>query len=158
MQREVISTVRNRFLTWPVWTGFLLCVVALFSYPFFFVRFPITRDFPWVNLVLYCVAGALIVVGLQRSFGIAGKRRTRILGSILTVFSALVFALFIFVAFVFPRHLPASSHAPEVGQKAPPFTLTDTSGNSVSLSDLLTKPIDGKMPAGVLLVFYRGYW
>jgi hypothetical protein len=150
--------VRHRFLTWPLWTGFLLCIVALFSYPFFFVRFPVTRDFPWVNLLLYCVAAALIVAGLQRSFGIAGKRRTRIIGSILTVFSALVFALFIFVVFIFPRQLPASSHAPQVGQKAPPFTLTDTSGNSVSLSDLLTKPIDGKAPAGVLLVFYRGYW
>ena len=116
MQREVISTVRNRFLTWPVWTGFLLCVVALFSYPFFFVRFPITRDFPWVNLVLYCVAGALIVVGLQRSFGIAGKRTSRIVGSILTVFSALVFALFIFVAFVFPRHLPGLELAPALNR------------------------------------------
>lgn len=157
IQRGESLTVRNRFLTWPLWTGFLLCVGALFSYPFFFVRFPITRDFPWVNLLLYCVAAALTVAGLQRIFGI-GKRRTRILGSILAAFSALVFALFIFVAFVFPRHLPASSHAPQVGQKAPPFTLTDTSGNSASLSDLLTKPIDGKAPAGVLLVFYRGYW
>ncbi len=150
--------MKNRFMTWPLWAGFLLSVLAFFSYPFFFVRFPVTRDFPWANLLIYCVAAALIVAGLQRSFGITGKRRARIVGSILTIFSVLVFALFIFVVFVFPRHLPASTHAPQIGQKAPPFTLADTSGNTVSLSDLLNQPVAGKTPSGVLLVFYRGYW
>ena len=150
--------MKNRFMTWPLWAGFLLSVLALFSYPFFFVRFPVTRDFPWANLLLYCVAAALIVAGLQRSFGITSKRRTRVVGSILTLLSALVFALFIFVVFVFPRHLPASTHAPQIGQKAPPFTLTDTSGNTVSLSDLLNQSVGGKTASGVLLVFYRGYW
>ena len=150
--------MRNRFVTWPLWAGFLLCVVALFSYPFFFVRFPVTRDFPWANLLLYCIAAALIVAGLQHSFGITSKRRTRVVGSVLALLSALVFALFIFVVFVFPRHLPASTHAPQVGQKAPSFRLPDTSGNAVSLSDLLNQPVGGKTPSGVLLVFYRGYW
>ena len=36
---------------WPVWTGFLLSFIAYFSYFFLFVRFPVTRDFPWANLL-----------------------------------------------------------------------------------------------------------
>jgi hypothetical protein len=72
--------------------------------------------------------------------------------------SSLVFAFFIFVVFVFGRQLPASAHAPRVGQRAPDFTLTDTNGKSVSLAELISAPINGKTPTGVLIVFYRGYW
>ncbi len=28
----------------------------------------------------------------------------------------------------------------------------------VSLNELMTSPINGKAPRGVLLIFYRGYW
>jgi hypothetical protein len=150
--------LRTRFFTWPIWAGFLLCLLALFSYPFFFVQFTVTRDFPWANLLLYCAAAAFIVVGTKRSFGISGTRRRRILASILAATSVLVFALFIFVVFVFPRQLPASNKAPQVGQKAPEFHLSDTNGKPVALSELLSAPINGKAPSGVLLVFYRGYW
>ncbi len=55
-----------------------------------------------------------------------------------------------------------AASALEVGQKAPDFTLADTNGKTVSLSELLTRPIEGKAassnPKGVLLIFYRGYW
>ncbi len=57
--------------------------------------------------------------------------------------------------------LAAPARALEVGQKAPDFTLTDTSGQAVSLAQLLANPIDaasGKAPKAVLLIFYRGYW
>ena len=30
----------------PIWIGFVVLVMGLFSYPFLF-RFPATRDFPW---------------------------------------------------------------------------------------------------------------
>ena len=46
----------------------------------------------------------------------------------------------------------------EEGKKAPEFSLSDTNGKLVSLSELLTTPVDGKTPKGVVLVFYRGYW
>ena len=78
----------------------------------------------------------------------------------------LLFAMFIFVAFVASRWLPASTGAPQVGQKAPEFTLVDTNNKSSSLSELLSSPITSvplsaggpRAPKGVLLIFYRGYW
>ena len=45
-----------------------------------------------------------------------------------------------------------------LGTQAPDFSLPDTSGKQVSLNELLTTPINGNAPKGVLLVFYRGYW
>jgi len=67
-------------------------------------------------------------------------------------------ALFLFSYFVVARWLPPSTGAPQVGQKVPEFTLPDSTGRQVSLNELLTTPIDGKAPKGVLLIFYRGYW
>jgi hypothetical protein len=66
--------------------------------------------------------------------------------------------MFVFGFFVFARWLPPSKGAPQVGQKAPEFLLMDTTGKSVSLGELLSTPINGNAPKGVLLVFYRGYW
>jgi hypothetical protein len=59
--------------------------------------------------------------------------------------------------------LPPSKGAPQVGQKAPDFTLPDTSNTPVKLSELLADPAAAaKRPAksapALLLVFYRGYW
>jgi hypothetical protein len=37
---------------------FVVAVGGLFSYEFF-VQFPVTQDFPWVNLLLFAAAGIL---------------------------------------------------------------------------------------------------
>lgn len=149
-----------RRINWPLWVGFLLTLAAFLSYFFVFVLFPFTRDFPWANLVLFAIAGVLVIMGLRRGF--ASDRphpvRSKILSSIVSVFSFVVFALFVFTIFVAGRWLPASKGAPQVGQRAPEFTLPDTTGKQVSLNELLTSPINGNAPKGVLLVFYRGYW
>src|SRR5574338_698987 len=146
-------------LNWPLWIGFLLTLAAFLSYFFIFVLFPFTRDFPWANLVLFVIAGVLLFMGLRSGF--AANRphpvRSKILSSIISVFSLMVFALFIFIIFIGGRWLPPSKGAPQVGQRAPEFTLTDTSGKQVSLNELLTTPINGNAPKGVLLIFYRGY-
>lgn len=147
-------------LNWPLWTGFLLTLLAFLSYFFVFVKFPFTRDFPWANLVLFLIAGVLLFMGLRRGFAADRPHPTRskIVSSIFSLLSVAVFAMFVFTIFIAGRWLPASKGAPQVGQRAPEFTLSDTSGKQVSLNELLTTPVNGNAPRGVLLVFYRGYW
>lgn len=147
-----------RKLNWPIWAGFLISLIAFLSYFLVFVWFPVTRDFPWANLLLFALAGALLVVGMRRAFAADRLRRSKIVGAILTAISVAIFGFFVFGIFVFARRLPASENAPQISQKAPDFTLSDTNGNSISLSELLAAPVKGKPPKGVLLVFYRGYW
>lgn len=147
-------------LNWPIWAGFLLSLIAFLSYPFVFVWFPVTRDFPWANLLLFAVAAALLLLGVRRAFSAnrPHPRRSKIAGAILVTLSVAVFAFFIFATFIIARRLPASPEHPRVSQKAPDFTLSDTNSQPVSLSHLLSSPVNGKPPKGVLLVFYRGYW
>lgn len=149
-----------RRINWPLWLGFLLTLGTFLSYFFIFVWFPFTRDFPWANLVLFVIAGALLFMGLRRAFAsdCPHRTRSRIVSSIVSVVSVAVFAMFVFVIFIGGRWLPASKGAPQVGQRVPDFSLPDTSGKQVSLNELLTTPINGKAPKGVLLMFYRGYW
>ena len=143
---------------WQIWAGFLLSIAALLSYPFLFVRFPVTRDFPWANLLLFGIAVAFLFVGVRRAFAAERSTRSKIFGSILAALGLGIFGLFVFAAFILARQLPASAGAPHIGQKAPDFSLADTSGKPVSLTELLSTPVKGKPPKGVLLVFYRGYW
>jgi Peroxiredoxin len=147
-------------LNWPLWLGLLLTLAAFLTYVSVFVWFPITRDFPWVNLLLFVGAAVLLVLGLRRGF--ASDRphptRSKIISALVATLGFGIFALFVFGFFVFARWLPASKGAPQVGQRAPDFTLSDTTGKRVSLNELLTSPVNGAPPKGVLLIFYRGYW
>jgi hypothetical protein len=149
-----------RKFNWPLWAGLLLTLFAFFSFFSIFVRFPLTRDFPWANLLLFVASAALLLVGLRRAF--AADRRhpmlSKITGGVVTAFCLAVFALFIFVFFISARQLPVSQAAPQVGRKAPDFTLVDASGKPVSLAELRSEPIAGKPAKGTLLIFYRGYW
>jgi hypothetical protein len=149
-----------RRINWPLWVGLLLTLIGGFSYIAVFVWFPITRDFPWVNLLMFAAAAVFLWLGLRRGFARDRARpaRSKIITSLVTVFSVAIIALFLFSYFVFARWLPPSTGAPQVGQKVPEFTLPDSTGKQVSLNELLTTPIDGKAPKGVLLIFYRGYW
>jgi len=152
--------MNGRRFNWPLWVGVLLTVFAAFSYPFIFIWYPVTRDFPWVNLLLFAVAIVFLFLGVRRGFARdrAHPTRSKILTSLVGGFSVLIIALFLFSYFVFARWLPPSKGAPQVGQKVPEFTLPDSNGRQVSLNELLTTPIEGKAPKGVLLIFYRGYW
>jgi len=149
-----------RRINWPLWVGLLLTLATFMSYFFVFVWFPVTRDFPWANFVLFLVAAVLLFMGLRRAFAsdCPHRTRSRIVSVLVSAFSLLVIALFLFAFFIGGRMLPASKGAPQVGQRAPDFTLPDTTGKQVSLNELMTAPINGKAPKGVLLIFYRGYW
>ena len=147
---------------WPLWAGFLLSVIAFLSYFFVFVWFPFTRDFPWANLLLFALSVALLAIGVRRAFAPdrPKPRRSKIAGVILTTLSVAILGIFIFSIFIMASQLPASAGHPQVGQKAPDFTLSDTNGKQVSLSQLLAARDEKAQttPKGVLLIFYRGYW
>ena len=143
---------------WPLWAGFLLTFFAFLSYPFLFIEWPITRDFPWLNLPLFAVALVLLFIGVRRAFRPERRLISKIVAPILATVSVLVLAFFVFIALIQSRWLPASQAAPAVGQKAPEFTLNDANGQPVTLASLLSHPINNKPPKGVLLIFYRGYW
>jgi hypothetical protein len=149
-----------RRFNWPLWVGLLVTLIGGFSYIAVFIWFPITRDFPWVNLLMFAVALVFLWQGVRRGFARdrAHPKRSKIMTTLVTTFSVAIIALFLFSYFVFARWLPPSTGAPHVGQKVPEFTLPDSTGKQVSLNELLTTPIDGKAPKGVLLIFYRGYW
>ena len=151
------NVITQRRFNWPLWAGFLLSLVTFFSYFAVFVWYPVTRDFPWANLLLFLVAAGLLFLGLRRAFA-SDRRRSKIVAAIITTAGVVVIAFFLFAYFVAARWLPASAGAPQVGQKAPDFTLTDSGGKAVSLNELLTTPVNGNAAKGVLLIFYRGYW
>ena len=145
-------------LNWPIWAGFVLSLFAGLSYSFVFVRWPITRDWPWVNLILFGIAMVLLLLGLRRAFKPDKKIFSKIFSSLAAALGVLFFAGLLFGVFVAGRWLPASAGAPQVGQKAPDFTLADSNNQPVTLAQLLTEPVNNKPPKAVLLIFYRGYW
>jgi len=135
-----------RRFNWPLWTGFLLSIAAFISYPTIFVRLPLTRDIPWANWLLFAIAIVLLVIGFRRA-------QRKVLPGIVTTLGLAIAVFFGIFTIVLTRQLPASTAAPHVGQKAPDFTLPDSTGHLVSLSQL-----EATSPRGVLLIFYRGYW
>ena len=156
----VIFRSMKRF-NWQIWAAFLLSLFAFLSYPLLFVRFPVTRDFPWANLLLFVVALAFVLFGLRRAFASDRSHplRAKIAGAVLATLSLVVLGFFVFTVFIWARLMPAARGAPQVGQQAPDFTLADTTGRSVSLTELRATPLRGSAPPkGVLLIFYRGYW
>jgi hypothetical protein len=150
--------MKLRTFNWPVWAGLLMSLFAFISYFVIFVRLPVTRDFPWANLLLFALAAALLAVGIRRAFAPERRLGSKVAGLVAATLGVAVFGLFVFSTFIMSRWLPAAQSAPQLGQKAPQFTLADTGGKPVSLSELLSTPVNGKAPKGVLLVFYRGYW
>jgi hypothetical protein len=144
-----------------LWAGFLLVLAGLFSYIPLFVLFPLTRDFPWANLLILAAGGVLLGKGLTQAFTRPEVYCGKIIGSILAALSVAGMSMFGYGVFYHARQLPAAEAAPQVGQKAPEFTLPDQNGKSVALAELLSSAPTGAANAsakGVLLIFYRGHW
>jgi len=151
----------NREWNWRIWTGFLLAMAAIPVYFAFFAKFPITRDVPWASWLMFAAAGWLLWMGVARAFANSAAYRGKIAGPIVALLSLAAAVFFGYATLYATRQLPKAAGAPKVGDKAPEFTLADTSGNMVAMSTLLSEPmpeIAGQKPRGVLLVFYRGYW
>jgi heme A synthase len=138
----------NRRFNWQLWSGFALSIVAFATYFAFFIRFPMTRDFPFPSLLLFVIAIVQLVIGLRRA------ERRRPLAWIVTVLGIAVAAFFCFAVLIAGRQLPVSETAIAVGAKAPDFALLDINRKPVVLAQLLAAPSN----KGVVLIFYRGYW
>jgi hypothetical protein len=151
--------MNERLRNWHLWLGFVLCLTGFVGYlPL--ARFPVTRDVPWVSYLFFCAGAFSLGIGLKRAFGSPEQFRGKILGPVLSLISLLVIGMFCFFIFYAGKQLPHSTGAPQVGQKAPDFSLLDVNQQNVSLTTLLTTPLTGSQrpPQGVLLIFYRGYW
>lgn len=140
---------RRNLLTW---IGLAIVLVALVSYIPIFAVFPVTRDIPWANYLLFLIGGALIATGVRRAFRDPEHYRGKISGSILAALSALLLAFFVWGVTYVTKQIPSAASALAVSQKAPLFVLMDSLGKQVSSADLL------KDHRGLLLIFYRGYW
>ncbi len=156
MTTSTPTATRQR--NWLPWGGFALALVGFLSYLFVFYRFPVTRDVPWVSFLLFAAGLACAFRGLRRAYARPPAYRGRVSAPILALLSVAIVAFFCYGVFAGSRDLPASAAAPKVGEKAPGFTLSDSTGRQVSLAALLSEPLGAAPPKGVLLVFYRGYW
>jgi uncharacterized RDD family membrane protein YckC len=143
-----------------LWLGLIAALAALLCNFVFFLNPPAQGAIPWLSLALAAVALVLLALGVKNLFM---QRRTiaaRIFGVVVVLFSLLLSVGSIF-GFFHARAVPASTDAPQIGQKAPDFTLADTTGQSISLAQLFA-PAPGDAaaaaPKAVLLIFYRGYW
>src|SRR5271169_5035419 len=76
-----------------VWAGFAVVLLAVFSFVFL-IRFPATRDFPWVNLLLFAAGALLLAAGLRRAFLQSDRYRGKVSGPILSLLSLAMFGLF----------------------------------------------------------------
>lgn len=139
-----------------LWLGLLLILLAIFSNTLYFFHLP-ARTLPWFNLILPILALLALLAGVVRAFRQPQLYRGKIWGTILAVLTLLICAGSI-MFFVGARSVPRSAGAPQIGQRAPDFTLPDSSGQPVSLSQLFAAADGAAAPKAVLLVFYRGYW
>src|SRR5579863_7790368 len=112
----------------PIWAGFAIVIVALVSYIPIFAFFPITRDIPWANYLLFLLGGGLLAVGVSRAFREPERYRGKISGSIVAVLSVLLFGFFVASILYFGKQIPSADSALRPGQPAPPFALRDTAG------------------------------
>src|SRR5258705_13223214 len=103
-------TMNVRKLNWPMWTGFLLSLIAFARYFFVFVTLPVTRDFPLANLLLFAISAALLLVGLRRAFApdLPHPTRSKIAAAVLATLSVMILGFFIPTVFIMGRQLAPS--------------------------------------------------
>ncbi len=135
-----------------IWLGPLVAFVGAVSYFLVFVRFPVLRDFPWLNLPLVLLGAVLSFAGVwvawKRPRDIHWRRIKLAVATLGLVFSLGLAHLFVWYIFDYSYRIPDPVSL--AGQQAPDFALTDPAGQTVHLSDFRGKK--------VLLVFYRGHW
>jgi hypothetical protein len=148
--QDVNASQKKRILD-SVWFGPILVFAAAISYFLFFARFPVLRDFPWVNLPLvligFAISARVTWIALKKTGYSLVRKISAALG---LLFSAAVAALFSYYIFILSYQMPDTKDVVDVGEIAPDFTLPDQSGQPIRFTELLGSK--------VVLVFYRGHW
>jgi hypothetical protein len=126
-----------------VFLGPILALVAVASYFALFVNWAITRDVPWVNLILLALALAASIAGLVRA-------RRRVLATGGLVLTLALSGLFVWYCYVFSYQIPSAELALDVGAPVPALVLRDDRDQDVELAALSREKL--------VLVFYRGHW
>lgn len=133
-----------------IWLGPLIALIGGISYFTFFARFPVLRDFPWVNLPLVLLGVVASGWASGRAFGADRGLLGKILAPLGLLFSLAVGGLFTFYVFSLSYQLPEPTELSARLEQAPEFELTDQHGATVRLADLRGRR--------VVLTFYRGHW
>ena len=133
-----------------LWFGPPLVFVAAVSYFLVFARFPVLRDFPWLNLPLVLAGMGLSAFGLWRAFAKPDVYRGKILGSMGLIVSLFLGGLFCSYIFYISSTLPEPTTVSMTLDELPALTLRDQDGNAVDLADYRGRKL--------LVVFYRGFW
>ena len=140
-----------------LWLGLMITLLGVLSNFLYFLKMP-QALIPWINLIVPAIGLIFLFIGLRRAFGQSQIYRGKIWGSIVATLSVVLFALSIW-GFFHSRDVPGASAAPQVGQRIPDFTLPDSKGQLVSLSQLLSSSAGySHPPKALLLIFYRGHW
>lgn len=145
---------------WQPWAGFGLSIGGLAGYVLLVNE---TRAVFWPALLLFAVAALLLFSGLKGRSRESELHGGKIAGYVLTSLSVLILGLFGFLVYEVSKVFPEAKNSPQIGQRAPQFSLVDANGENFTLAQLLSTPITNSGSAaratkGVLVVFYRGYW
>lgn len=157
LECTAMAEVSERRRSGALWLGLVLTLLGPLSLALTFLGFPASAV-PWISLLLPVIGAGLVFVGLWRAFRHSEIYKGKIASSILAVLSVLVLAVSIGF-FWSARHIPpVSPGAPAIGQRVPDFTLPDTTGKPVSLTQFFDSSSGTTAPKVVLLIFYRGAW
>jgi hypothetical protein len=156
-----MPTINEKKRNWAPWIALVLAAVAAGSNLLFFVHPLGEQALPWLSLLLAALAAVYLILAFARAYSHRGVYGGKVSSIVLGVVVVALCGLTV-LASVKSKGLPSPAQAPQVGEKAPDFTLPDTSSTAVSLSQMLAgRQEDGTYaahPKAVLLVFYRGWW
>jgi hypothetical protein len=159
MADTLTSPAPQRRTNSALWYGLLITLFGLATEFFYFLRppQPIPQALPWINLLVPAIGLIYLFIGLARAFGRSAVYSGKIWGLGVTALALLLFVGNV-ALFRQTRDVPKSAGAPRVGERLPEFTLSDSSGQPTSLSQLFAASASTPQPKALLLVFYRGYW
>ena len=132
------------------WIGPVVAFAGAVSYFTYFARFPVLRDFPWVNLPVALLGIGLSGFALWRAFARRDTWRGRILAPLGLGLSIAFGGFFVGYVFFLSNALPQPTETSLSLDAAPDLVLTGPSGEAVRLTDFRGRK--------VVLTFYRGYW